>query len=199
MQETPSATGQLAMATYTTLFSATLNELEERFPNVGDPLLAPRTVQRTNPFTKAPISVEVFEPEFGPPRHQRSLFAEDGPAPIKALFPQYDDYGRYLRSLVPAGLKSLPHIGTKNVLFSDADEPLGLDDAQPERFVQCLPGEGAVVVASAQLVEIIRAHTPEELQRRFPDAAQDIPFEWFSGLLRAPSSSRRFLCAWYAV
>ena len=43
------------MAVYTTLFSATHAELEERFPNVGDPLPAPRTVTRTDPFTKQPI------------------------------------------------------------------------------------------------------------------------------------------------
>jgi hypothetical protein len=188
--------GKRKLATYITLFSATLTELEERFPNVAAPLSIARVVQRTNPFTKLPVWVEVFEPEFGPPRQQQSLFAEGGPAAVKPLFPQDDDYGRYLRSVVPARLRSLPHIGTKNVSFADADDLLGLDDARPEMFVECLHGEGIVDVASSQLVAILRTLEPEELKRRFPQATPELPLEWFRALLFAPSSSQRFLCAW---
>lgn len=122
------------MATYTTLFSATLAELEERFPVVADPRL-----------------------------------------------------------------KSLPHIGTKNVSVSEAHHLLDLGKFQPEKFVLCLPDEGVVEVASTQLVELIQTHEADELQQRFPEASEEVPFEWFRTLLLAPASSRRFLCAWLQV
>jgi hypothetical protein len=114
--------GKRKLATYITLFSATLTELEERFPNVAAPLSIARVVQRTNPFTKLPVWVEVFEPEFGPPRQQQSLFAEGGPAAVKPLFPQDDDYGRYLRSVVPARLRSLL-MATKHELTPPPQDP----------------------------------------------------------------------------
>src|SRR5690242_8476949 len=142
------------MAVYTTLFSATLEELEDRFPNVADPLSTPRQVTRTNPFTKSPIQIESFEPEFGPPRHQSSLFSKDGAPAVRPTFLQDDDYGRYLDSLVPPRLRSIPHIGTKNVMFYEAEELLGLREGRPEKFVQCLSQEGSVSVASGELAEI---------------------------------------------
>jgi hypothetical protein len=140
--------------------------------------------------------VQVFEPEFGPPPHRRSLFDEGAQAAIRSIAPPDDDYGRYLESLVPPGLRSLPHVGTKNVSFSDAEELLGLADTHPEKFVQCLPDEGIVDVASKPLVEIVREREPEELQRQFPDAWQALPLEWLSALLRVPAPSKRFLCVW---
>ena len=189
------------MAVYITLFSATRFELEERFPNVADPLPAPRMVTRMNPFTKQPIQVAVFEPEFGPARHGRSLFNGDGANEVAPVEAPIDDYGRYLASLVPARLRSVPHIGTKNILFSEAEELLGLelDEARPEQYVQCLEGEGSVQVASAALVELLRAHEPHELLRRFPEAWHALPLEWLRSLLFAPAPERRYLCSWYAI
>lgn len=184
------------MATYTTLFSATLAELEERFPHVADPLPIPRVMQRTNPFTKLSVQVTGYEPEFDTPRHRRSLFAEGGPASVKPIHAQLDDYDRYLRGLVPTRLRSLPHIGTKNVSFADVTELLSLEEVRPEKYVKCLPGEGIVDVACTRLVELLRAHEADELKRRFPEASQACPFEWLRALLLVPSADRRFLCAW---
>src|SRR5262245_49287025 len=99
------------MAVYTSLFSATMAELERRFPNVADPLPTPRTVPRTNPVPKSPVQVEVWEPEFGTPSHQSSLFAADDMPAVRPAHFQDDNYGRYLDSLVPPRLRSVPHIG----------------------------------------------------------------------------------------
>lgn len=187
----------VAMAVYTTLFSATLVELEYRFPNVAEPLATPRVVQRRNPFTKKLVDVHVFEPEFGPPRHEQSLFAKDDRPAVKPVFVQDDDYGHYLDSVVPDRLRGLPHLGTKNITFLDAEEALQLDDSPPELFVQCLPGEGVVDVATALVVETLTGNTPEHLRQRFPEA-EDFPLEWLRELLLAfPGSGRRYLCAWF--
>jgi hypothetical protein len=187
------------MAVYITLFSATLSELEERFPNVGDPLQSPRSVTRVNPFTKQLIQVEVLEPEFGPPRHRRSLFSEDGAAEVAPVEPPTDDYGRYLGSMVPARLRSVPHIGTKNVIFEEAEYLLGLGEPHPEKYVRCLEGEGSVKVASAALVEVLRANGPDELLRRFPEAWHELPLEWLRSLLIAPAKEQRYLCSWFVT
>ncbi len=187
------------MAIYTTLFSATLSELEERFPNVANPLDAPRIEQRTNPFTREPISVQVFEPEFGKPRHQRSLFVEGGSPPRPPIVVPDDVYGRYLDSLVPAQLRSLPHVGTKNVSFDEAEDLLELDGTRPEKFVQCLPGEGAVDVASAELVSILLENNRAALRANFQAAWDALPLDWMRTLLRSKPRERRYLCAWYRL
>jgi hypothetical protein len=186
------------MAIFTTLFAATLAELEDRFPNVGDPLPAPRVVTRTNPFTKLPLDVEVYEPEFGPPRHERSLHAEDDVPPKSPVHLQADKYGQYLYSLVPQRLRSLPHMGAKNVFFSDAENLLQLGNTRPEKYVACLAGEGCVEVASARLVETLKKYEARKLRQRFPEASEAIPLEWLRALLFA-SSGRRYLCAWFPV
>jgi len=185
------------MAVYTTLFSATAAELEKRFPNVADPLSTPRTVTSTNPFTKSPIQVEVWEPEFGSQHHQTSLFSADDIPAIRPAHFQDNEYGRYLASLVPHRLRSIPHIGTKNVMFLDAEEVLGLSDSKPEKFVRCLPKEGTVDVASTQLAELLRNTELQHLFGLFPQAREAFPFAWLKTLLHVPATSQRYLCAWY--
>lgn len=185
------------MAVYTTLFSATAAELEERFPHVADPLATPRMVTRTNPFTKSVVQIESFEPEFGAPRHQSSLFsADERPALRPAQF-QDDDYGRYLRTRVPPRLRSLPHIGTKNIMFYEAEELLGLSEGKPAKVVHCLPDEGSVSVASVQLTELLSRTELPQLFARFPKARDAFPFDWLRALLVVPAPAPRFLCAWY--
>ena len=186
------------MAVYTTLFSATADELMERFPNVADPLTAPRLVTRVNPFTKQSFQVEDWEPVLDPPRPQQSLHSEDAARPVPPVYTPADDYGRYLDSRVPSRLRSVPHVGTKNVSFLEAEELLSLHSTHPEKYVRCLPDEGVVDVASARLVEILRSYELEELYWEFPNARGEFPFDWLKALVLSPSSSPRYLCAWLA-
>jgi len=117
--------------------------------------------------------------------------------PLRPVYSQDDEYGRYLASLVPLRLRSLPHIGTKNVTFLEAEEFLGLEETKPEKFVRCLPGEGSVDVASVGLADVLRRTELESIFERFPHAREGFPLVWLKNLLAASAKTQRYLCAWY--
>jgi hypothetical protein len=84
-------------------------------------------------------------------------------------------------------------------MFLEAEELFELTESPPEKFVQCLPNEGAVDVASVELAEVLRHTELAQLFERFPAARDAFPFEWLKALLLAPSTSQRHLCAWFGT
>src|SRR4051794_24414788 len=96
------------MATYTTFFLASADELATGFPSWKAPLPVPVERSMRNPFTGKTTTIMTSEPEW-------TDEAEPIVPPQKTVVAIEGDYGDYLESRLPAFVRARAHWATKGL------------------------------------------------------------------------------------